>query len=120
MQAGKAAFAWRDPDAALAVLSHDLADAVRSGTRAEASASRSLTFVVGDRTIELEVTQDAVVGQVIPAPAGEVELVGPNGRSGSVAVDDVGWFTIRPIPSGPVRLHLRTADGPVHTEWVIR
>jgi hypothetical protein len=76
---------------------------------------RALTFVSGELSIELEVTSDALVGQVVPPRAGEIEL---EGRAGRVPVDEIGWFVIRPVPTGQVRLHLHTADGQsVHTEW---
>lgn len=123
VEAGKAAFAWRDVDAELAALSHDSSVAepdgtAMAGTRAESAQLRALTFVSSELTIELEVTTDALVGQVIPPRSGEIELEGPHGRSGAVTVDEVGWFAIRPIPTGPVRLHLRTDDGrSVRTEW---
>jgi hypothetical protein len=123
-EAGKAAFAWRHVDAELATLRHDSnanesEAAVPSGTRADRAELRALTFVSSELTIELELTMDALVGQVIPARRGDIELEGPNGRSGRVTVDEMGWFAIRPIPSGPVRLHLRADDGrSTHTEWI--
>jgi hypothetical protein len=120
LAAGSAAFAWRSVDAELAALRHDSATATldEAGTRAEPAQLRALTFVSSELTIELEVTADALVGQVIPPRSGEIELERPQGRSGAVTVDEVGWFAIRPIPSGPVRLHLRTDDGrSVRTEW---
>jgi hypothetical protein len=121
--AGRAAFAWRDVDAELAALSHDSATAgpdaaAVAGTRAEPAQLRALTFVSSELTIELEVTADALVGQVIPPRPGRIELESPHGRSGDVRVDEVGWFAIRPVPTGPVRPHLRTDDGAlVRTEW---
>jgi hypothetical protein len=114
--AGKAAFGWRNVDAELAVLSQS---AELAGTRADRAELRSLTFVASGLTIELEVTADALVGQVVPAQSGEIEAEGPKGRSGTVAVDEIGWFTIRPVPDGLVRLHLRTVGGVVvRTEWI--
>jgi hypothetical protein len=86
--------------------------------RDERGVLHALTFVAGELTIELEVTSDALVGQVVPPMAGEIELVG---GAGGVPVDEVGWFVIRPVPSGRVRLRLRTEDGrSVCTEWTYR
>jgi hypothetical protein len=115
---GKAAYAWRTIGAELATLTHDsLDEAVVSGTRADAEL-RALTFVAGELTIELEVTEDALVGQVIPAQPGQIGWEGPKGRSEMTDIEDIGWFAIRPAPTGPVRLHLRTASGvTVRTEW---
>src|SRR6266568_5536846 len=108
---GKSAFAFRGVSAEIAALTHDSAGAAVAGARAESAALRSLTFVAGELVIELEVTPDALVGQVVPPRSGEIELVGPNGPIATATVDDVGWFAIRPAPTGQVRLHLRTADG---------
>jgi hypothetical protein len=113
---GKSAFAFRGVSAEIAALAQDSVGAP-AGTRSESAALRSLTFVASELTIELEVTADALVGQVVPPRAGEIELVGPGGVIASVAVDEVGWFAIRPAPTGPVRLELRTADGSIRTEW---
>lgn len=117
--AGKAAFAWRTVDSDLAELSNDSLSGTTSGTRAERAEIRALTFVSGELTIEVEVTDEALVGQIVPAQTGTIEWEGPKGRSGMVPVDEVGWFAIRPTPSGPVRLHLRTGSGhTVRTEWI--
>ncbi|HEX4721982.1 MAG TPA: hypothetical protein VH333_05675, partial [Pseudonocardiaceae bacterium] len=116
--AGRAAFAWRDVDAELAVLSQEPEAASTRADRADRAELRSLTFVASELTIELEITADALVGQIVPAQPGQIEAEGPRGRSGLVAVDEIGWFTIHPTPTGPVRLHLKTASGTsVRTEW---
>ena len=118
LAAGKAAFTWRDVDTELATITHDSVTSAETGTRADRAELRALTFVSSELTIELEVTEDALIGQVAPAQAGQIGWEGPNGRSDVVEVDDIGWFTIRPVPAGPMRLRLRTASGAViHTEW---
>ena len=115
---GKSAFAFRGVSAEIAALTHDSAGAALAGTRAESAALRSLTFVASELAIELEVTADALVGQVVPPRSGEIELVGPSGPIASTAVDEVGWFAIQPAPTGPIRLHLRMSDGEsIRTEW---
>jgi len=122
VEAGKAAFAWRTVDAELAELSHDSAALVGpalAGTRAEHATLRALTFVASELTVEVEVTADALLGQVVPPAAGEVEVHGRSGPAGSVPIDEVGWFVVRPVPARMVRLHVRTADGrSVLTQWV--
>lgn len=124
VEAGKAAFAWRTVDAELAELSYDSATAADGplvGTRAEPAALRSLTFVASGVTIEVELTDDALLGQVVPAQSGSVELRGKDGTVSTVPVDDVGWFVVRPLPTGLFRLLVRTADGrSVLTEWATR
>jgi len=118
--AGKAALAWRAVDAELATLIRD-SDDDRSlaGTRAEAASLRSLSFVAGDLSIEVEVTADALLGQVVPPQPGQVELGTPAGSAQTVPVDEVGWFVIQPVPQSMFRLHLSTSDGAaVITQWV--
>ena len=123
VEIGKAAFTWRDVDAELAALTHDSVDLVDSGTgrtRAEPADLRTLTFVASRLTVELEVVPDALLGQLVPPQPGEIELLRRDGATGTVAVDDVGWFAIRPLPSGLFRLRVRPSHGePVMTEWIL-
>lgn len=118
--AGKSAFAWRNVDAELAALTDDSATgAALAGTRAEQAALRALTFAASDISIEVEVTADALLGQIVPPQPGQVELRNRDGSGHTVPIDEVGWFAIRPVPTAMFRLHLRTADGStVITEWV--
>lgn len=121
VQAGEAAFAWYDIDAELAELTNDsaLTNALTAGTRAEPASVRALTFVASQLTIEVEVTPDALLGQVVPPQSGEIELHGKDGLARTLPIDDVGWFVIRPIPTGLFRLHVRTAaDAAAVTEWI--
>lgn len=118
--AGKAAFAWRTVDAELAELGYDSATTTETapvGVRAEQAALRALSFVARELTIEVEVTADALLGQVVPPTPGEVQLQGAGGVAGTAQVDEVGWFSL-PVPSGMFRLQVRTTDGrSVVTQW---
>src|SRR2546430_2753133 len=111
VEVGKAAFAWRTVDAELAALTYDSASEGVSWVRSEPADLRALTFAARGLTIELELTEDALSGQVVPPRAGSVEVLLRDGSAGSVEVDEVGWFTIRPRPSGLFRLRVTTADG---------
>ncbi|SEP33134.1 hypothetical protein [Amycolatopsis saalfeldensis] len=112
--AAKAAFTWHAVDAELA----ELAPAAPAGTRAGGGGHRSLTFTAGGLTVSVELTPDALLGQLVPPSAATVELCGPDGVVASTAADEVGWFTLRPAPRGLFRLRVRTGTGPdVHTEW---
>ena len=118
---GKAAFAWRNVDAELAALSYDSATSAAelAGTRADRATLRTLTFVASLLTIELEVTPDALLGQVVPPQPGEIEVQARDGQRRTTSVDEVGWFTFRPGPAGLCRMLLRTGSGDtVLTEWV--
>jgi hypothetical protein len=122
IEAGKAAYAWRTIDAELAELVYDSAmeEAQLAGqVRAEQAQLRALTFTTSALTIEIEVTTDALLGQLVPPEAGEVEVINPAGEARTQPIDDVGCFTIRPVPVGSFRLHCRTASGTfVATNWL--
>jgi hypothetical protein len=117
--AGKAAFAWRTVDAELAALAQEVSDAdALAGVRAERAAVRALSFLASDISIELEVTPDALLGQLVPARPGTIEVQTQEGGRQAVTVDESGWFAIRPLPNTMFRLHLQTANDNVITEWV--
>jgi hypothetical protein len=113
IELGKSAYAWHNIDAELAQLtydsSHEREDAL--SLRAEAASIRALTFTSAHLTIELEVSEDSVLGQVVPAQSGMIEIQGREGTTASTEADEVGCFLIRPIPASPFRLRFRTGDG---------
>jgi len=113
IELGKNAYAWHNIDAELAQLTYDSSREPQAGLslRAEAASIRALTFTSAHLTIELEVSEDSVLGQVIPAQPGVVEIQGREGTTAAIEADDVGCFLIRPIPDSPFRLRFRTADG---------
>jgi hypothetical protein len=120
VEAGKNAFAWHNIDAELAQLTYDStrgADHVAS-TRAEPAAVRALTFTSPRLTIELEVTGDSLLGEVIPPQAAAIEVQARTGAGRAVHTDEVGSFTIRPIPRSPFRLRCRAAGIDVLTSWI--
>lgn len=122
VEAGKAAFAWHNIDAELAGLTYDSAvedDLVGAATRAEAAPLRALTFASAELTIEVEVTHDALFGQLVPPERGTVEVCLTTGEAGGGTIDEVGCFVIRPVPSGSFRLRCHTASGlTVLTGWM--
>jgi hypothetical protein len=123
IEMGKAAYTWRDIDAELAELAYDsaLEEAHMAGSvlRAERAHLRSLTFTSDALTIEIEITGDAMLGQVVPLQTGQVEVHTPTGTAGTAVIDDIGCFTVRPIPVGSFRLNCRTAKGvQVSTSWL--
>ena len=119
--AAKNAFAWRNIDAELALLTYDstLTSAAAASTRAESASIRALTFSSPRLTIELEVREDSLLGQVIPAQAARIEVETRDGAETAVSSDEVGYFSIRPIPVGTFRIRCRTADSSdVLTGWI--
>ena len=124
VDAGKGVWAWRSVDAELAALTYDSAlEAMAEqlvATRSEAATLRSLTYASQSLTIELEVTGDALLGQVQPAQAAQVEVIVRDGAVTRVDVDEVGWFTVRPTPHSPFRIACTTDDGSIKvvTPWI--
>src|SRR5690348_1577792 len=89
VEAGKAAFAWRTVDAELASLTYDSATEGVAGVRGEPADLRALTFAARGLTIELEVTEDSLIGQVVPPQPGSVEVLLRDGSAGSMEIDEV-------------------------------
>jgi hypothetical protein len=113
IEAGKAAYAWRNIDAELAQLTYDSTrdPAGAMALRSETASIRSLTFTSPHLTIELEVTEDSLIGQAIPTQEGTVEVQAGSGDSAAIPVDEAGVFRVRPIPASPFRLRYRAASG---------
>jgi hypothetical protein len=75
-----------------------------------------------DLSIEVELSaidgQPTLIGQIEPAGATTIGVQACDGEIVEVPVDDVGRFSVRPVPSGPVRLRIDHAGRPVQTTWV--
>lgn len=120
VETGKNAYAWHNIDAELAQLTYDSSrdrDTVAM-VRSEAASIRALTFTSTRLSIELEVTAGSLVGQIIPPQAGTLEVHTTAGVASS-PVDEIGCFSVTPIPNSPFRLRCRTEDGAdVLTGWI--
>ena len=120
VETGKNAYAWHNIDAELAQLTYDSeTDLARAAaTRSEAASIRALTFTSPHLTLELEVAENSLIGQIIPPRAGILEIHTTAGVTSS-PVDEIGCFAVDPIPASPFRLRCRTADGiDALTGWV--
>jgi len=121
VEAGKSAYAWRNIDAQLAGLTHGpVPDTERTpGLRSETASIRALTFTSAHVIIELEVSEESLLGHVIPAREGTIEIQTRAGAVATVPVDRLGWFPIHPIPASLFRLQYHTTDGTdVLTGWI--
>jgi hypothetical protein len=120
----KSAYAWHNIDAELAELTYDSSrppdqDAVAS-MRSESASIRALTFTSAHLSLELEVTEGSLLGQIIPPQPGTVEAQTRAGATTSTPVDEIGCFALDPVPASPFRLRCRTADGAdVLTGWIM-
>lgn len=121
VEAGKNAFAWHNIDAELAQLTYDSTGALppaMSVTRSDTAAIRELTFTSPRLTIELEVTADALIGQIFPVQVVTIDVQARAGGTTAVSSDEVGFFSVLPVPQGAFRLRCRAAGLDVVTAWV--
>ena len=118
IEAAQSAFAWHNIDYELARLTFDSShDAVAA--RAETASIRALTFKSAHLTIELEILDSSLAGQVIPTYGQPVEIQTTAGATTYATIDEHGCFDITPIPQDQFRLRCRTADGSeVITGWI--
>jgi hypothetical protein len=111
---GKAAFAWHNVDTELADLTYDSSHAPAEpvgAMRAQDASLRALTYAADDLIIEIEISGDAVLGQVLPPQEGTVSIYLATGPVAETVLDEMGFFAVRPVPGGPFRLRCLTRCG---------
>jgi hypothetical protein len=121
IETGRNAFAWHNIDAELAQLTYDSNEDRLQATvmRSETASIRALTFTSAHLSVELEVTGNSLLGQLLPAREGELEIHTRAGEISTTEVDEIGCFSVDPIPESPFRLRCHTADGThVLTGWI--
>jgi hypothetical protein len=119
VEMGKGGYAWHRIDAELAQLTYDSGTVRIAAVRSETASVRALSFASAHLSMELEVTEDCLLGWVIPSRAGTLEAQTGAGASTETTVDEIGCFAVDPIPASPFRLRFRAADGTeVLTGWV--
>jgi len=117
--AGEAALSWRTVDEELAALTSDSLAAGPAPVRNTATAPRTLVFEGARQSVEVTLTDDGLLGQLVPPPAtGEVTLLSPGGVLDHADVDEVGCVRFDPPPGGEVRLRCRTPSGVLVTGWI--
>jgi len=116
---GKNAYAWHNIDAELAQLTYDShADTEHVAfVRSETASIRALTFTSAQLSLELEVGEDSLLGQVIPPQAGTLETYTKASLT-TTPVDESGYFALEPIPASAFRLRFHTAGADVVTGWI--
>jgi len=115
----KAALAWRRLDAQLAELLEDSA-LDEAAARTRGGGSRSLTFRTDDLTIDVEIQDGHLLGQLAPPPAeATVELQGEDGELAAAAdADALGRFRLELGGEGRFRLRVVPPTGlAVETSW---
>ena len=119
VEMGKGAYAWHRIDAELAQLTYDSGTVRIAAVRSEMASVRALSFASAHLSMELEVTEDCLLGWVIPSRAGTLEAQTGAGASTETTVDEIGCFAVDPTPASPFRLRFRAVDGTdVLTGWI--
>jgi hypothetical protein len=121
IEAAKNAYAWHNIDAELAELTYDSSrdESWSAAVRSETASIRTLTFTSAHFSLELEVTEDSLLGQIIPPREGTIEAQTGAGATTTTPVDKMGFFSMEPIPASPFRLHYRTTEGTdLVTGWI--
>ncbi len=114
VETGKAVFTWHTIDAELADLTYDssLSPIEPVGAmRAQDASLRALTYATTELTIEVEITPDAVLGQILPPQPGRMTVYLAAGPGSEAPIDRMGFFAIRPIPMSAFRLRCTTVSG---------
>ena len=111
------AFALHDLDSRIAELSFDsVIDAIP--VRGAVAAPRMLTFHAGEVTVDVELTAQGLMGQVLPPQSARIEVLSGPQAGAPLTTDDMGRFTSEASPSGPFALRLRTGEGVIVTDWL--
>ncbi len=111
------AYALHDLDARIAELTFDsVVDAIP--VRGATDVPRMLTFRAGEVTVDVEVTAQGLMGQVLPPQQARIEVLSGPQSAVPVLADAMGRFTSDTPPTGPFALRLRTGADVVVTEWL--
>ena len=116
-EAGRAAFTWRTVDAELAELLHDSA-LDSAAVRGAGDAARTLSFASGELTLEVEIDDDTLIGQVVGHAARSVVLQRADTPDQTLEVDQAGFFRAAGVESGPVRFVVEAGDWTLTSPWV--
>ncbi|MER6674067.1 hypothetical protein [Streptomyces sp. NPDC000983] len=112
------AYALFELDARIAELTFDsVVDAIP--VRGAVDVPRMLTFRAGEVTVDVEVTGEGLMGQVLPPQPARIEVLsGPQSAAPALTADAMGRFSSDEAPTGPFALRLRTGAEVVVTPWL--
>lgn len=116
-------FAWRNIDVELAEIIFDsIVDESAVLVRGPVADIRSVSFSTGSVTVDVEIHDGRIIGQVIPAQRALITLSIPSGDVvASAESDDVGMFVIDHDQAGSLSLGCRASDESwsLRTSWII-
>jgi len=116
----RAAFLLRGVDEELELLTilyDSLLDQESLVRGAEHASVRTLTFSRGEFSVDIEVAEDLIIGQVIPQQSAHVTLASREATVSSTDTDEWGSFTLPRPGSGSVRLIWQTGTEKLVTDW---
>jgi hypothetical protein len=119
IRAAQAAFTWRTVDADLEILGleAELAPAGAAQVRGSPGSPRMFTFHGERLSVEIEIDEDGIVGQLTPPGPARVRLLTADGPQAATEADEVGCFSLPPPPPGPMRLDCQRGADRFLTEW---
>jgi hypothetical protein len=116
-EAARAAYSWRSVDQELLELTYD--SLLEAGASVRGDGGRTLEFTADGLTLEVELTEGRIMGQLAHPVGGEVTVERADGQTLTTATDESGFFTVADEGSGPVRFAVRVGESRLVTEWVV-
>jgi len=128
LRAAREAFSWQLADAEIELLTLATDYGIESGrgpgAHADAVAAvrgasgpQPLVFHSERMSVQIEIDETGIVGQLIPAQPGQITLITADGPQATTEADEVGCFSLPTPGSGPFRLDCQLADRRFVTEW---
>ena len=118
-EAARAAYTWRTIDAELLALTHDSAVEAGAAVRGPGEA-RTVAFTGGGMTLEVELSDRQIMGQLTAPGGSEVVFESVDGRTRSTSIDDSGFFSLPGEDHGLVRFAVRPEGGArLVTQWIV-
>ncbi len=118
IRAAREAFSWRTVDADLELLCLESGAGLTAGAQVRGSGQSMLAFHGERLTVEIEIDEAGITGQLTPPQPGQVTLVTAAGPQATTQADEVGCFTFPPAAGGLLRLECRLDADRFITEWV--
>jgi hypothetical protein len=118
-EAARAAYTWRTIDEELLALTHDSAVEQGAAVRGPGEA-RTVAFSGGGLTLEVELSDRQIMGQLMAPGGSEVIFESVDGRTRSTSTDDSGFFSLPGEDHGLVRFAVRPEGGTrLVTQWIV-
>jgi len=80
---------------------------------------RTVSFTGGGVSLEVELTEREIMGQLTGPSSSDVTFESADGRVRQVPTDDFGFFSLTGEDHGLVRFALRSNDARYVTEWIV-